>query len=150
MPNRTDWDYLIVTAANAPQAAAYRAQIQLRREIGELPQVRHVLAIPDQDGRRVGSGGSTLECLAEVLRRERQPGDDGSTLNSAEAILRRLRILIVHAGGDSRRLPAYSLAARSSFRFPAIPAPPWDPRCLTGWQRLSSGCPRARPAPVRW
>jgi len=45
MPNRTDWDYLIVTAANAPQAAAYQAQIQLRREIGELPQVRHVLAI---------------------------------------------------------------------------------------------------------
>ena len=108
MPNRTDWDYLIVTAANAPQAVAYQAQIQLRREIGELPQVRHVLAIPDQDGRRVGSGGSTLECLAEVLRRESQPGDDGSTLNSAEAILRRLRILIVHAGGDSRRLPAYS------------------------------------------
>jgi len=103
MPNRTDWDYLIVTAANAPQAAAYQAQIQLRREIGELPQVRHVLAIPDQDGRRVGSGGSTLECLAEVLRRERQPGDDGSTLNSAEAILRRLRIF---DRTRRRRLPA--------------------------------------------
>ena len=63
-----------------PQAAAYEAQIQLRREAGELPQVRHVLVIPDQDGRRVGSGGSTLQCLAEVLRRESQPGEDWSDL----------------------------------------------------------------------
>ncbi|MGA2275110.1 MAG: L-fucokinase [Bryobacteraceae bacterium] len=109
MPNRTDpWDYLIVTAANTPQAAAYETQIQLRREAGELAQVRHVLVIPDRDGRRVGSGGSTLQCLAEVLRRESQPGGDWSNLHSAETILGRLRILIVHAGGDSRRLPAYS------------------------------------------
>ena len=109
MPNRTDaWDYLIVTAANASQAAAYEAQIQLRREMGELAQAKHALAIPDRDGRRVGSGGSTLECLAEVLRRESQPGEDRIERHSAEAILRRLRILIVHAGGDSRRLPAYS------------------------------------------
>jgi len=109
MPNPTNlWNYLIVTAANAAQAAAYGSQIQLRRDAGELAQVRHVLVIPDQDGRRVGSGGSTLECLAEVLRREWQPGDDWSDMFSAEAILRRLRILIIHAGGDSRRLPAYS------------------------------------------
>jgi fucokinase len=109
MPNRTDaWDYLIVTAANAPQAAAYQALIQLRREAGEHPQVKHALVIPDRDGRRVGSGGSTLQCLAEVLHRESQSGEDRSDRHSAEAILRRLRILIVHAGGDSRRLPAYS------------------------------------------
>ncbi len=109
MPNRTDsWDYLIVTAANAPQAAAYQAQIRLRREAGELAQVRDVLVMPDRDGRRVGSGGSTLQCLAEVLCRESQPGGDRSNLDSAEAIFSLLRILIVHAGGDSRRLPAYS------------------------------------------
>lgn len=109
MPYRTaPWDYLIVTAANAPQAAAYQSQIQLRRERGQLAQVRDVLVIPDRDGRRVGSGGSTLQCLAEVLRRESQPGGHWSNLHSAEPILRRLRILIVHAGGDSRRLPAYS------------------------------------------
>ena len=97
----TLWDYLIVTAANDRQAAAYEWQIQLRREMGLLPQVRNVLVIADRDGRRIGSGGSTLECLSEVLRREPHPG-------GAETILRRLRILIVHAGGDSRRLPAYS------------------------------------------
>ena len=102
------WDYLIVTAANDRQAAAYESQIRLRREIGLLAQVRDFLVIPDRDGRRIGSGGSTLQCLGEVLRRESQPGDDLSDGRRAEAILSRLRILIVHAGGDSRRLPAYS------------------------------------------
>ncbi len=88
------WDYLIVTAANRRQAAAYRSQIRLRRETGRLPQVRNTLVMADAGGRRVGSGGSTMACLREVLRRERA--------------LRGLRILMVHAGGDSRRLPAYS------------------------------------------
>jgi fucokinase len=96
------WDYLIVTAANDRQAAAYQAQIQLRREMGLLPQVRDFLVIPDRDGRRIGSGGSTLLCLEEVLGRELHDA------SAAETTLRRLRILIVHAGGDSRRLPAYS------------------------------------------
>ena len=102
------WDYLIVTAANDRQAAAYESQIRLRREMGLLPQVRDFLVIPDRDGRRIGSGGSTLQCLDEVLRRESEPGDGPNDVARAEAILSRLRILIVHAGGDSRRLPAYS------------------------------------------
>lgn len=100
------WDYLIVTAANDRQAAAYDAQIQLRHEMGLLPQVRDFLVIPDRDGRRIGSGGSTLLCLEEVLGREFCEARD------AETTLRRLRILIVHAGGDSRRLPAYSCCGK--------------------------------------
>lgn len=102
------WDYLIVTAANALQAAAYQAQIRLRRDLGLLAQVRDFLVVPDPGGRRIGSGGSTIECLVEVLRRESPPGVDPNESRNWEAILRRLRILIVHAGGDSRRLPAYS------------------------------------------
>jgi fucokinase len=102
------WDYLIVTAANGRQAAAYTSQIQLRREMGQLAQVRDFLVIPDPDGRRIGSGGSTLQCLTAVLDRESKPDQDASEGHRAEAILSRLRILIVHAGGDSRRLPAYS------------------------------------------
>jgi fucokinase len=95
------WDYLIVTAANDQQAASYRSQIQTRRKLAYLSQVREVLVVPDAGGQRVGSGGSTLQCIREVLDRE-------AAADNAEATLRRLRILIVHAGGDSRRLPAYS------------------------------------------
>ena len=101
----SSWDYLIVTASNARQARAYEAQLRLRRELGLLPQVRECFVAADLEGRRIGSGGSTIYCLAQVIEREcaSQPRPSGSDLD----ISRRLRILIVHAGGDSRRLPAY-------------------------------------------
>jgi len=105
---KTDgWDYLIITAANDQQAGAYELQLKARQKNGKLPDVRNVLVAPDAGGRRVGSGGSTLQCLGEVLRRE-GGGEETNRALDAESLLRSLRILIVHAGGDSRRLPAYS------------------------------------------
>ncbi len=97
----TAWDYLILTASNDVQASAYESQLRLRFEMGHLPRVRQTLVVADLEGKRIGSGGSTVECLRAVVARESQPGE------CAESVLRRLRILIVHAGGDSRRLPAY-------------------------------------------
>ena len=88
------WDYLVLTASNAMQARAYEMQVEARRQCGLLPQVREFLVVPDPEGQRIGSGGSTLLCLSRILERERRR-------------LSELRILIVHAGGDSRRLPAY-------------------------------------------
>lgn len=101
------WHYLIVTAGNDQQAAAYETQIRMRREAGLLAQVRDTLVVADLQGCRVGSGGSTLQCLLEILRRE-SAGVPRCDFARAAAILSKLRILIVHAGGDSRRLPAYS------------------------------------------
>jgi fucokinase len=118
----SSWDYLIVTASNARQARAYEAQLRLRRELGLLPQVRECFVVADLEDRRIGSGGSTVYCLAQVIQRaggttttpawsESQVGQAVPPATPAcgrfEDILRRLRILIVHAGGDSRRLPAY-------------------------------------------
>jgi fucokinase len=97
-----------LTAANGDQAAAYEAQIRMRRETGQLTQARDTLVVADPQGHRVGSGGSTIECLLEVLRREVGAGQNVTDFAAAEKVLRNLRILIVHAGGDSRRLPAYS------------------------------------------
>ena len=64
------WDYLIVTASNDRQAAAYEAQLELRGRLNMLSMARDVLVVPDPQGRRVGSGGSTVSCLLEVLNRE--------------------------------------------------------------------------------
>ncbi|MGD0014135.1 MAG: L-fucokinase, partial [Bryobacteraceae bacterium] len=97
------WDYLVVTASHAAQASAYEAQLRLRQELGLLPRVREALVMADPGGRRVGSGGSTVYCLMEVFNRERDRGHSGTV----EELLRGLRLLILHAGGDSRRLPAY-------------------------------------------
>jgi fucokinase len=98
------WDYLIVTASNERQAGAYETQLRIRREMGLLGDVREAIVVADPGGKRVGSGGSTLLCLMEVLHRHlgRQARHD-----VWEQALGELCILIVHAGGDSRRMPAY-------------------------------------------
>ena len=102
------WDYLIVTASNTQQAEVYASQLRLRQDLGMLSQAGKVLVLADPEGRRIGSGGSTLFCLATVINHEL---DDCpvAVKNSAAPfeILQRLRILIIHAGGDSKRLPAY-------------------------------------------
>jgi fucokinase len=102
------WDYLIVTASNETQAAAYRAQLEMRRSLGLLHAIRETLVVPDPKGMRIGSGGSTIWSLLDVLRRElnSDPGAIGRP-DAWSDVLRRRRILILHAGGDSRRLPAY-------------------------------------------
>jgi fucokinase len=99
------WDYLIVTASHDLQASAYRTQLDLRRSLGLLADVGHAMVVPDPEGRRIGSGGSTLFCLMHVLGSEIEQ-HRGDAADPA-ALFRRLRILIVHAGGDSRRVPAY-------------------------------------------
>ena len=105
------WDYLIVTASNELQSAAYRRQLDLRRKLGMLSGFGQVLVVPDPDGRRIGSGGSTIACLLEVLGRELSPGRRGNAAEWRRA-LERSRILILHAGGDSRRLPAYAACGK--------------------------------------
>lgn len=101
------WDYLIITAANSRQARSYELQLRERKHNEYLHRVRHCFVVPDIDGKRIGSGGSTLHCLTQVLELECH-GERFHTFDEAEAILQELRILIVHAGGDSRRLPPYS------------------------------------------
>jgi fucokinase len=104
------WDYLIVTASNSRQAEAYREQIALRESLGLIQGVNKILTIPDPGGRRIGSGGSTILCLLQILNLElkTKPGIRARTKAEVWAgIFRDLRILIVHAGGDSRRLPPY-------------------------------------------
>ena len=102
------WDYLILTASNDRQAAGYESQLAIRRRCGLLPDVGTALVLADPFGRRVGSGGSTLYCLIWVLEAEiRKTGTAVRDIQTLQQILRRLRILILHAGGDSRRVPAY-------------------------------------------
>ena len=106
---RPGWDYLIVTAANKDQARAYEKQLRLRLDLGLIRGAQKFLVVSDPGGCRIGSGGSTLLCLLEVINRElRGRPKELASPAAWEAAFRRLRILILHAGGDARRLPAYS------------------------------------------
>ena len=122
------WDYLILTASNDRQAAGYEGQLELRRRAGLLPDVGTALVVADPLGRRVGSGGSTLYCLMRVVAAEvARTGQAADDFPAVERLLKGLRILILHAGGDSRRVPAYGPCGKI---FSPVPGPqPGAPTC---------------------
>jgi fucokinase len=117
------WDYLIVTASNDAQASSYQDQLSLRQKLGLISGVKRVMVVADPQGQRIGSGGSTISALLQVLNREIDPTHIREfPTASFEEILNRLRILIIHAGGDSRRLPAYGPCGKILIPIPGQPA----------------------------
>lgn len=92
------WDYVILTASNESQAQSYRMQIQYRLEHGMLPKSIHYAVLPDPDGKRVGSGGATLNVLRYIY-------EDAGSFDDK-------RILVIHSGGDSKRVPQYSACGK--------------------------------------
>jgi len=88
------WDVVMVTASSERQADLYRDEIRRRYLAGMLPEKTEFLVVPDPDGRRIGSGGATINALGVL-------GKDRAWWSKHTALL-------VHSGGDSRRLPQYS------------------------------------------
>jgi fucokinase len=107
--NQKVWDWLIVTASNDLQAAAYRSLLKAREGSPLLASFERWQVIPDPAGQRVGSGGSTVFCLMEIASKIMKeaffPVDSWEKLGE---LLSSQRVMIIHAGGDSRRLPAYA------------------------------------------
>ncbi len=90
------WDYIILTASNEQQAEGFYAQIEERKKCGLLPQRTHFAVIPDPMGKRVGSGGATLGVIKYIAE------------HCGKSDFSNLRILVIHSGGDSKRVPQYS------------------------------------------
>jgi fucokinase len=83
---------VVLTASNEQQAEGFRAQLEARKSF--LPSRTKFVVIPDEGGVRVGSGGATLSVVKYI--KEQAGSFDG------------LRILVIHSGGDSKRVPQYS------------------------------------------
>lgn len=92
------WDYIILTASNEAQATAYRNQIENRLEKGLLPEETTYAVLPDPEGKRVGSGGATFQVMRYIADQE----------SERENPFKNRRILVIHSGGDSKRVPQYS------------------------------------------
>ena len=86
------WDYIVITASNDFQSKGYIYQIESRKQF--LPKKTKFLVVPDEGGKRVGSGGATLTVIRKIQELENR--------------LNNLRILVIHSGGDSKRTPQYS------------------------------------------
>lgn len=81
---------------------AYKKYLEENYEVsaGYLPESTKYVVLADPDGRRVGSGGATLNVLRYLAE------DMGSGSFSGK------RILVIHSGGDSKRIPQYSICGK--------------------------------------
>lgn len=95
-PQFVHWDYVVLTASNEQQAEGFRVQLEERRRAKFLPEKTKFAVIPDPGGKRVGSGGATLGVLRYIANQAGSSDFSG------------LRILVIHSGGDSKRVPQYS------------------------------------------
>lgn len=95
------WDYVILTASNEEQALAYQAQLDVRLEQGRLPKETIYKVLPDPEGKRVGSGGATFHVMKYISEQSRE-----------EHCFQNKRILVIHSGGDSKRVPQYSACGK--------------------------------------
>ena len=95
------WDYVILTASNEDQAKAFEDQIDFRLKQGLLPKQTTYVVLPDPDGKRVGSGGATFNVM-RFIREQSHTAD----------CFKDKRILVIHSGGDSKRVPQYSACGK--------------------------------------
>ena len=115
-PPTVPFDAIVITSASPVQAEAYTLELELRRRLGLIPESTVVLAVPDPAGYRVGSGGATLNALAVVSQRLCYAAGY-SELNPR--FLRSKRILIMHSGGDSQRIPIFSVRGKAFSSLPS-------------------------------
>ncbi len=118
------WDYVILTASNEHQAAIFRAQLEQREAAGFLPGRTHFAVVADEGGKRVGSGGATLGVLRYIAQHTGKPDFSG------------LRVLTIHSGGDSKRVPQYSALGKL---FSPVPRELPDGRTSTLFDELLIG-----------
>ena len=98
------WNYIIITASNDYQAEGFNKQIEERKDF--LPKRSKFLVIPDENNERVGSGGSTLTVIKHMKKIENN--------------LKGLRILVIHSGGYSKRVPQYSILGKLFTPIPRV------------------------------
>ncbi|CAL8348190.1 unnamed protein product [Gadus morhua 'NCC'] len=99
------WDLVIVTAVDASQRVAYELQIKDKIARKELPLGVEYKVFSDPPGAKIGNGGSTLYVL------QRLDSIYGKALG-------KFRVILIHAGGFSQRLPNASALGKI---FTALP-----------------------------
>ncbi|XP_033477347.1 fucose-1-phosphate guanylyltransferase [Epinephelus lanceolatus] len=99
------WDVVVVTAVDVSQKEAYELQIRGKVDRKELPLGVHYKVFSDPPGSKIGNGGSTLHALQQLS-------------DIYEKTLSRLRVILIHAGGLSQRLPSASALGKI---FTAVP-----------------------------
>ncbi len=117
---RRGWDVCVLTASDERQADMYRRQLDWRRAAGLLPHGTQFLVLPDPPGQRIGSGGATLRALAHIADCGLRIADCTSEKPASSFQQPAPRYLIIHSGGDSKRLPHCSVVGKLFARVPRV------------------------------
>lgn len=117
------WTAVILTASSRRQAERYEWELRRRQEAGKMPGGVCYLVVPDRGDQRMGSGAATLNALRMLARQLLFPTNNSRSGVNLIDWWSRQRVLLIHSGGDSRRLPQYSLSGKL---FSAVPVlTPW-------------------------
>ncbi|XP_022975550.1 bifunctional fucokinase/fucose pyrophosphorylase-like isoform X2 [Cucurbita maxima] len=118
------WDAIVLTAASPEQARLYEWQLNRAKRIGRISPSTITLAVPDPNGQRIGSGAATLNAIHALARHYQKLGlvpsievetmsngckspnnDNEVSLSQLASFISKKHILLLHAGGDSKRVP---------------------------------------------
>lgn len=106
------WDAVVLTAASPEQALLYQWHLDHAKRRGTIAPSTIAIAVPDPEGCRIGSGGATLHALrslAQLLQlhppQEAEPAPLSQDQASKAECISGMSVLLVHAGGDSKRVP---------------------------------------------
>ncbi|XP_062155727.1 bifunctional fucokinase/fucose pyrophosphorylase [Alnus glutinosa] len=114
------WDAIVLTAASPEQAQLYDWQLKRAKRMGRVSPSTVTLAVPDPHGQRIGSGAATLHAIHALAAHYQHLGlhlapAAGTTDNSSSnnevplmpmvSFMAKKHILLLHAGGDSKRVP---------------------------------------------
>ncbi|KAG0265356.1 hypothetical protein BG011_004901 [Mortierella polycephala] len=105
------WDIVVVTAGDAQQQHCYESRINQKLELGLIPSCARYHVIADPPRSNIGSGGSTCFVMKTLLEQY-----------SAE-FLSTARVLLIHAGGYSSRLPHVSTRGKVFMTLPQANSP---------------------------
>jgi galactokinase/mevalonate kinase-like predicted kinase len=94
------FDYCIITASSEKQARDFNKLIDSRRKHGLYPREVQFKVMSDPPTGRIGNGGNTVLSLKRLCS-ENKAGDPLPFFQNK-------KILIIHAGGESRRLPCFA------------------------------------------
>ncbi|OVA01490.1 GHMP kinase N-terminal domain [Macleaya cordata] len=121
------WDAIVLTAASPEQAELYEWQLKRAKRMGRIAKSTVTIAVPDPEGARIGSGAATLNAISALSNHFEQLGigsqvgnaknDSSQSLTPHESsknevhtesvanFMAKRHILLLHAGGDSKRVP---------------------------------------------
>uniref|UniRef100_A0A6P4A5M3 bifunctional fucokinase/fucose pyrophosphorylase isoform X1 n=1 Tax=Ziziphus jujuba TaxID=326968 RepID=A0A6P4A5M3_ZIZJJ len=126
------WDAIVLTAASPEQAELYEWQLNRAKRMGRISPSTVTLAVPDPLGQRIGSGAATLHAIHALAAHYHQKlgislapqeqqmaatdnGISESVVHESSkdenlflpmvSFIAKRHILLLHAGGDSKRVP---------------------------------------------